>query len=200
MLSKAKYKLCKRLGGALFEKCQTQKYALSEARARKSKGRKRQMSDYGRQLIEKQKVRFAYGITEKQLRKYVHESMKAQDTVSTLNQKLEMRLDNVVYKLGFAPTRRAARQMVNHGHITVNGRKLNIPSHILKVGDVVAVREGSKARTLFSQLMETISKHKTEEWLNLDAKKLSGEVKALPSFEADKSIFDFVSVFEFYSR
>ncbi len=200
MLSKAKYKLCKRLGGGLFEKCQTQKYALSEARARKSKGRRRQMSDYGRQLIEKQRVRFAYGITEKQLRKYVYSAMDAQDTVSALHKQLEMRLDNVVYKLGFAPTRRAARQMVSHGHITVNGRKLNIASHIVKVGDIVAVREGSKARTLFSQLMETISKHKTESWLNLDPKKLSAEIKSEPEFEADKSIFDFVSVFEFYSR
>ncbi len=200
MLSKAKYKLCKRLGGGLFEKCQTQKYALSEARARKSKGRRRQMSDYGRQLIEKQKVRFAYGITEKQLRKYVYNAMGAQDTVSALHKQLEMRLDNVVYKLGFAPTRRAARQMVSHGHITVNGRKLNIASHMLKVGDTVAVREQSKTRTLFSQLMESISKHKTENWLNLDSKKLSAEIKSEPEFEAEKSIFDFVSVFEFYSR
>ncbi len=200
MLSKAKYKLCKRLGGALFEKCQTQKYAISEARSRKAKKRRRQMSDYGRQLIEKQKVRFAYGITEKQLRKYVYEAMKAQDTAGSLNRLLEMRLDNVVYKLGFAPTRRAARQMVSHGHIVVNGRKINIPSHITKVGDVVAVREGSKARTLFSQLMETINKHKTESWLKLDPKKLSGEIKSEPNFEPEKSIFDFVSVFEFYSR
>ncbi len=200
MLSKAKYKLCKRLGGGLFEKCMTQKYALSEARSRKGGRRRRQKSEYGRQLIEKQKIRFAYGITEKQLRKYVDIATKSQDTANALNAELELRLDNVVYKLGFAPTRRAARQMVSHGHITVNGKKMTVASHKVKLGDTVAVREGSKARTLFAQLQETITKHKTEPWLALNHKQLSGEIKSIPSFEADKSMFDFVSVFEFYSR
>ncbi len=200
MLSRAKYKLCKRLGGGLFEKCQTQKYALSEARSRKGRRRRRQQSDYGRQLIEKQKVRFVYGITEKQLRKYVYAAMKTTDTAESLNTTLEMRLDNTVYKLGFAPTRRAARQMVNHGHIVVNGKKMNIPSHQLKIGDKVAVREASKSRTVFTQLLDFISKHKTEKWLNLNSKKLEGEVKSLPIYEPDQSFFDFVSVFEFYSR
>jgi len=196
----AKYKVCKRLGSGLYEKCQSQKYALSEAKSRKFKRRRRGGSDYGRQLLEKQKVRFAYGLTEKQFRKYVTLAMKAQDTTDALNANLEMRLDNIVYKLGFAPTRRAARQMVSHGHITVNGRKITVPSHATKVGDIVAVREGSKARTIFTQLMEVIGKHKAESWLSLDAKKLSGEVKSKPQYEPDKSIFDFVSVFEFYSR
>ncbi len=200
MLKKAKYKLCRRLGPGIYEKCQTQRYAVSEAKARKNQKRRRIVSDYGRQLIEKQKVRFAYGITERQLRRYVYEAMKQADTVSALNKTLEMRLDNVVYKLGFAPTRRAARQMVSHGHITVNGRKMTIPSHILRVGDVVAVREESKARTLFTQLMETIAKHRPENWLSLDPKALKGEVKAEPQFDPDKSIFDYAAVFEFYSR
>ncbi len=200
MLSRAKYKLCKRLGGGIYEKCQSQKFAISEARARKFKKRRRQASDYGRQLIEKQKVRFAYGMTEKQFRNYVQKATKATDTGATLNTLLEMRLDNVVYKLGFAPTRRAARQIVSHGHITVNGKKMTVPSHQVKVGDVIAIRENSKARTLFAQLAEKLPKHTTENWLNLDAKKLSGEVKSTPEYEPDKSIFDFVAVFEFYSR
>jgi len=126
--------------------------------------------------------------------------MKAEDTNAALNTSLEMRLDNVVYKLGFAPTRRAARQVVSHGHITVNGKKMTIPSHQVKVGDKIAIREGSKTRTLFAKLAETIQKHKPENWLNLDAKKLEGEVKSTPNYEPDKSLFDYVAVFEFYSR
>ncbi len=199
MLTKAKYKLCKRLGGALFEKCQTQKYALSEARARKSR-RRRVMSDYGKQLLEKQKVRFAYGITEKQLRKYVYAAMKTQDTAKYLNRYLEMRLDNVVYKMGLAPTRRAARQMVSHGHILVNGRKNTVPSHQTKTGDIISVREGSKARTLFSNLHEALKKQKTEKWIKLDTKNMSAELLETPSYDPAQSVFDFVAVFEFYSR
>ena len=200
MLSKPQYKLCKRLGGGLFEKCQTQKYTLSEARSRKNQARRRALSDYGRQLIEKQKVRFAYGITEKQLRRYVTESMNAQDTVASLFARLEMRLDNVVYKMGLAPTRRAGRQIVSHGHILVNGKKIKVPSHKVNIGDVVALREGSKARSLFAKVAESIKKHKVESWLNLDTKKLQAEIKDNPKFDPAQSIFDFVSVFEFYSR
>ncbi len=198
MLSKPKYKVCKRLGGGIYEKCQTQKYALSEARARRR--RPRAMSDYGRQLIEKQKVRFAYGITEKQLRNYVLNAMGAKDTVAELYATLEMRLDNLVYKMGLAPTRRAGRQMVSHGHILVNGKKIRVPSHVVKIGDKVSVREGSKSRTLFSQLAETLKKHKTENWINLDVKKMEAEIKERPVFDPAQSIFDFVSVFEYYSR
>ena len=200
MLSKPQYKLCKRLGGGLFEKCQTQKYALSEARSRKYQGRKRAMSDFGRQLIEKQKVRFAYGITEKQLRRYVAESMSAQDTTLALFSRLEMRLDNVAYKMGLAPTRRAGRQMVSHGHILVNGKKIKVPSHKVNVGDIVSVREGSKALPLFARVAESIKKHKAENWLNINTKNMEAEVKDTPKFDPAQSIFDFVAVFEFYSR
>jgi small subunit ribosomal protein S4 len=134
-----KYKICKRLGGGIFEKCQTQKFQIAEARARKRGSRRRGMSDYGKQLLEKQKVRFSYGITEKQLRKYVSSSTLAQDAVSAIYSSLEMRLDNVVYRAGLASTRRMARQLVAHGHITVNGRKLKVPSYATKVDDEIAV-------------------------------------------------------------
>ncbi len=198
MLSKPKYKLCKRLGG-IYEKCQSQSYAISEAKYRK-RVRRRPASDYGKQLLEKQKLRFAYGITEKQLRRYVYEAMKAQDTAQALHEVLETRLDNIVYKLGFAPTRRAARQMVTHGHIIVNDRKVKIPSFKVSVGDKVAVREQSKARTMFAQLMETIKKYKTPEWLKLDDKKLEGELKSKPVYDPAQSMFDLSLVFEFYTR
>src|SRR5690606_11765405 len=130
----------------IFEKTQTQKFALSSARAgRQVKGRPGQASDYKRQLIEKQKMRLTYGVTEKQLRKYVDESLEKSDQPTQfLIARLESRLDNVAYRLGLAPTRRAARQAASHGHLTVNGRKFTIPSHQLRPGDVVAVRDGSR--------------------------------------------------------
>ncbi len=204
MIRKPIYKLGKRLGVVIHEKCQTQKFALSEARAQKSlKGnRRRNVSDYGRQLLEKQKVRFAYGITEKQLQKYVKLAMKETDKVLALFKNLEMRLDNTAYTLGLAPTRRAARQMVSHGHLTVNGKKTKVPSHSVKKGDKISVRDGSKTKTLFTTVTseDKIAKHIVPKWLNFNHKKLQGEVKADPEYEAGTSLFDFKSVFEFYSR
>ena len=200
MLTKPKYKICKRLGNGVYEKCQTQKFALSEARVKKSFGRRRNLSDFGRQLLEKQKVRYAYGITEKQLRKYVDLSLKAKEPTNELFKLLETRLDNTVYRIGFAPTRRAARQMVSHGHITVNKKKMTVPSHIIKKGDTISVRDNSKDKTLFAGNAETIAAHSAPAWLTVDAKKLTASTKALPEFVAGDTVFDFPAVFEFYSR
>src|SRR5581483_8756571 len=130
MLIGPKYKICKRLGSSVFEKCQTQKFQLAADRApRKTKGR-RGGSDYGAQLIEKQKARFTYGLSEAQFSRYVHEAMeiKGKDSAAGLLARLEARLDNVVYRAGFVKTRRAARQLVSHGHVTVGGKRLNVPS------------------------------------------------------------------------
>ena len=200
MLSKPKYKICKRLGNGVYEKCQTEKFALSEARVKKTFKRRKNLSDFGRQLLEKQKVRYAYGITEKQLRKYVEISVRTKDPASELFKALETRLDNTVYRLGFAPTRRAARQMVSHGHITVNGKKMTVPSHIVKTGDTISVREVSKTKHLFVGNMDTITKHTVPKWLSVDSKKLTSSIKSVPGYSAIESIFDFPAVFEFYSR
>lgn len=200
MLSKPKYKICKRLGNGIYEKCQTEKFALSEARAKKTYKRRRNVSDYGRQLLEKQKVRFAYGISEKQLRNYVLSANTAKEPTTELFQELETRLDNVVYRLGLAATRRAARQMVSHGHIVVNDKKMTVPSYSAKKGDAIAVREGSMDKPLFIIRKESITSHTAPKWLTLDAKKLSASIKAPPEFVISDVIFDFPSVFEFYSR
>jgi len=200
MLSKPKYKICKRLGNGVYEKCQTEKFALSEARSKKTYKRRRNVSDYGRQLLEKQKVRFAYGISEKQLRNYVLNANNAKEPTTELFQELETRLDNVVYRLGFASTRRAARQMVNHGHIVVNDKKMTIPSYTTKKGDAVKVREGSKDKPLFIIRKESIAGHSAPKWLTIDVKKLSASIKAPPEFTTSDVVFDFPSVFEFYSR
>lgn len=200
MLSKPKYKICKRLGNGVYEKCQTEKFALSEARTKKTFKRRRNVSDYGRQLLEKQKVRFAYGITEKQLRAYVKNANNAQEPVTALFQELETRLDNVVYRLGFAPTRRAARQMVSHGHIVVNKKKMTVPSYVVKKSDAITIREGSKDKPLFVLNKERIGAHTVPKWIIVDVKKMTASMKALPEFIVGTVVFDFPSVFEFYSR
>ena len=150
-----KFKIAKRLGAPIFEKTQTAKFELSVARsANQRRGRRPgQMSDYKRQLLEKQKMRFTYGISERQLRRYVDEAVeKSHQPVAIIMDRLESRLDNVIYRMGLAKTRRLARQIASHGHICVNGRKMTIPSHRVKVGDVLSIREGSRQTGLFVDL------------------------------------------------
>ncbi len=202
MIIGPKYKIAKRLGAPIFEKTQTQKFALSEARtARNRTKRPGMMSDYKKQLIEKQKMRFSYGISEKQLSKYVQEAFtQSHQPISQLFVRLESRLDNVVYRLGFAKTRRLARQIVSHGHILINGRRLNIPSHKVKIGDVISIRPQSKESPLFLALNDTLTTYTAPNWLTLNIKELSGEKKAEPVFVDTESHFDPQQVLEYYSR
>lgn len=203
MIIGPKYKIAKRLGAAIFEKTQTQKFALSEARSgRVKKGRRPgAMSDYKRQLIEKQKMRFSYGVSEKQLSNYVKESFaKGHQPIAELIGRLESRLDNVVYRLGIAKTRRLARQLVSHGHIMMNGRRLNIPSHKVRIGDVITVREQSQQSPLFLALNESLLTYTAPAWLELDIKKLGGTKKAEPTYEPTETLFDPQLVLEYYSR
>jgi len=196
-----KYKIAKRLGAPIFEKTQTQKFALSQARGGRKLKRPGQASDYKRQLIEKQKMRFTYGITEKQLRRYVDEAIaKSHQPIALLMERLESRLDNTVYRLGLAKTRRLARQIVSHGHIWVNGKRISIPSHRVKVNDVIAVREGSKQTGLFIQIAETHEATAVPTWLSLDIKKLSAIVTGLPVYNPVETLFDPEQVMEYYSR
>lgn len=197
-----KYKIAKRLGAPIFEKTQTQKFALSASRgaASKKKGRPGSASDFKLQLIEKQKMRFSYGITEKQLRKYVDEAvLKSTEPIVFLMNRLESRLDNVAYRLGLAKTRRMARQMASHGHLTVNGRKFTIPSHQLKLGDKVSVREGSRNSAMFTGGEEKTTAG-VPTWLTFDVKKLEGEVTAVPTYTPSETLFDPKQILEFYSR
>jgi len=197
-----KFKIAKRLGAPIFEKTQTQKFTLSESRV--GKGRTRRpgaMSDYKRQLLEKQKIRFSYGLSEKQLRRYVDEAVeKSTQPVSVLIARLESRLDNVVYRLGLAKTRQAARQMVSHGHITVNGKKFTVPSHRVRVGNSIAVREGSRQTGLFTELTDTHEQASVPAWLSFDVKKLEGTMTGEPTYEPSETLFDPAQVLEYYSR
>lgn len=203
MIIGPKYKIAKRLGAPIFEKTQTQKFALSEARKGRTKktGRPGAMSDYKKQLLEKQKMRFSYGISEKQLSNYVKEALsQGHQPIAELIARLESRLDNVVYRLGLAKTRRLARQLVSHGHVVVNGRRLNIPSHKVRVGDTVAIREQSKQSPLFLALNESLATYTAPAWLTLTLKDLQGEKKAEPSYEPTETLFDPQLVLEYYSR
>lgn len=196
-----KFKIAKRLGAPIFEKTQTQKFALSEQRQGRTRKRGGAMSDYKRQLLEKQKMRFTYGITEKQLRRYVNEATeKSHQPIALLMERLESRLDNTVYRLGLAKTRRFARQMVSHGHILVNGKKITVPSHRIREKDVISVREGSKNTQLFTTLAESHEAAGVPSWLQFDVKKLSGNVVGTPVYQATDFMFDPEQVMEYYSR
>jgi small subunit ribosomal protein S4 len=201
-----KFKIAKRLGAPIFEKTQGPKFELSVARSannsKRSNRRPGQASDYKRQLIEKQKMRFSYGITEKQLRRYVDEAIakEGHQPIALLIDRLETRLDNVVYRLGLAKTRRFARQMVSHGHVIVNGKRLNVPSHKVRVGDVITVREGSKGSVMYTTLADTHEAMSVPSWLAFDAKKLEGTVKGAPQYNPTETLFDPEQVMEFYSR
>ncbi len=141
---------------------------------------RRKQSEYGVQLTEKQKVKFIYGILEKQFRMYYEKAEKMEGkTGENLLSLVERRLDNVVFRLGLAATRREARQLVNHAHFTVNGKKVNIPSYLVKVGDVIAVSDKSKDTTRFKALVEGEATALTPKWLEKNDK-LSGKVIALP--------------------
>lgn len=195
---KSKYKIAKRLGNGVFEQTQTQKFALSEARARKDK--RRGGSDYGKQLLEKQRVRYTYGLAERQLSNYAQKAITEADPSAALHRSLEMRIDSAVYRAGLALTRRAARQMVSHGHITINGRRTTVPSHQLKKGDVFSVREGSRTSPLFASLSEKEEHRSVPQWLSVDMKALKAEVVGEPAYSTLESGLNLPTVFEFYSR
>ena len=197
-----KFKIAKRLGAPIFEKTQTQKFALSQARAGRALKRGGQTSDYKKQLIEKQKMRFSYGITEKQLRRYVDEAMTTvgHKPVTILMERLESRLDNVIYRLGLAKTRLQARQLVSHGHVLVNGKRLSIPSHKVNKDDVITIRTGSQSSPLFAQLAENTEVSTVPAWLTLDIKKLTDTVVGTPVYNPAETLFDPEQVFEYYSR
>src|SRR3989344_5530143 len=134
MITGPRYKIAKRLGASVFEKAQTQKFALSADRSAKNKKRSRgRQSEYGKQMLEKQKVRVTYGLPERQFRSYVRKALAAHTVQPTerLHELLELRLDNVFWRLGLASTRRGARQMVAHGHVMVGAKKVRVPSHTL---------------------------------------------------------------------
>jgi small subunit ribosomal protein S4 len=197
-----KYKIAKRLGAPIFEKTQTQKFRLKLENAPKGKKGKRNTSSYGLQLIEKQKARFTYGITAGQFGKYIKQVIdsKTINAPDDLYKKLETRLDNVVYRMGLSNTRRFARQIVSHGHIILNGIKTTIPSAVVKEGDIVAVREGSKKTKTFADVSERNKSYTVQDWLSFDTDKMTGKVLKMPTLTGQDVLFDLGQVIEFSKR
>ena len=162
--------------------------------------RRKKVSEYGAQLKEKQKVKFIYGVLEKQFEGYYNKALNMKGiTGDNMLQLLEQRLDNVVYRLGLGKTRRAARQIVVHGHIRVNGQKVDIPSYSVKVGDVITLRQKSAESELFKGLREGTTAV-TPKWLTFDAPNLTGTVVALPAREDVDFEPQMQMIVEFYSR
>lgn len=163
--------------------------------------RRAKKSEYALQLTEKQKVKFVYGMQEKQFRNYYDKASRAEgNTGEVLLSMLERRLDNVVYRLGYAATRREARQLVNHGHFTVNGKRVNIPSYLVKVGDLVSVCEASVSKPRFKKMKEDDAFVAAPKWLDRDKNTLQGKVVAIPTKEdIDFEIAEHLIV-ELYSK
>lgn len=174
---------------------------LSKKSKRQPKRSNRKVSEYGLQLKEKQKAKFIYGVLEKQFRGYYEKAKKMQGiTGENLLGLLERRMDNVVFRLGFAATRRQARQIVRHGHITVNGRRVDIPSALVYEGDVLAVAEKSRANAFFKALAESNASLGAPAWLSVDKEHFSGTVTRLPNREEIDVPVNEQSIVELYSK
>ena len=193
------------LGVHLFlkaERCNSGKCALVRRPYRPGvhgKSRRKQLSEYGLQLAEKQKIMFSYGLKEKAMERIFKEALHKKEAITTtIVNLLERRLDNVVFRMGFAPSRIMAKQFISHGHILVNGRKVTIASFQVKTGDVITIREKSRTTALFKDLSENLKKYETPVWLQLDKDKLEGKVKSLP-FDVEIP-FDINLVVDFYSK
>jgi small subunit ribosomal protein S4 len=202
----ASCKLCRREGQKLFlkgERCYSNKCAIGRRPYAPGQhgANKKKLSEYGIQLREKQKAKRFYGILESQFRKYFEiANRKKGITGENLLQLLESRLDNVVYRMGFGTTRAEARQLVTHGHFDVNGKRLNIPSYIVRVGDVISVNERGKKSVRFKEILDVTGAKVVPKWLEVDQENLKGKVVALPSREdIDLNVQEHLIV-ELYSK
>lgn len=167
---------------------------------KQARSRKR-LSSYGEQLQEKQKAKALYGILERQLRRYFERASRQKgNTAVAFVQELERRLDNVIFRLGFAKTRRQARQMVSHGFILVNGHRVNIPSYRVVIGEEITIKENKTGKGIVKQIPEAMGYSKLPSWIARDEKNVSGKILALPEREDLETIFDSTLIVEFYSR
>ena len=199
-------RLCRREGAKLFLKgtrCYTKKCAFERRPSPPGQHgvRRRKVGEYGLQLREKQKVRRVYGVLERQFRNYfIDAENRPGVTGESLLRHLELRLDNVTYRMGFATSRAQARQLVNHGHFAVNGRTTDIASYQLRQGDKVEVRESHRNREPFKIAKETLRSHQAPEWLSIDAANLAGTVVDLPRRDQMPLDLNEQLVVEYYSR
>lgn len=201
-------RLCRRFEVKLMlkgERCPTPKCPLEKRNVppggRSLSRRRSRISDRGLQLREKQKVRFCYGVLERQFRRFFSEAKKGHGTTGdNFLILLERRLDNVVYRLGFADSRAQARQIVRHGHIVVNGRKTDIPSFLVKSGDVIKWRDASTKTEYYKRVAEEIEGKFVPSWLSLDKESMTGRVLNLPGKDDIEAVFNAKAIVEYYSR
>ncbi len=204
-------KLCRREGDKLFlkgarclsPKCAMERRAYPPGQHGRGFGmrHRRRSSDYARQLREKQKARRVYGVLERQFRRYYREAMRRSGmTGENLLVILESRMDNVVYRMGFADSRAQARQLIQHGHIDLNGRRTDVPSALLKPGDVVSVHQSSQRRKYFKELLAVMDKRQIPAWVAIEPSQLRGRVLALPTREAIEQPLNEQLIVEYYSR
>lgn len=193
------------LGTRLFLKayrCNSPKCAVTRNPSRPGphgKSFRRSGSEFSRQLTEKQKIQFSYGMREAQMRQVFLRAFKSKGiTGEVMLRILESRLDNVVFRLGFAPSRSVAKQLVNHGHIFINKKRVTIPSYIVKIGDTISIRPGSAGKGAMRDIHETIKKYDAPVWLALDKEKLEGTMLAVPDVSGLQ--FDIHLVVDFYSK
>jgi small subunit ribosomal protein S4 len=203
----ARCRLCRREGAKLFLKgtrCFTDKCAIERRNyppGEHGKGRRVKETNYGQQLREKQKARRIYGMMERQFRHFFTKSTESRGvTGEVLLQMLERRMDNVVYRLGFAPSHHAARQLVRHGHFQVNGRKVNIPSYQVGAGDQVTLREKSRKLAVVLSTLESRKGQDVPEWLSVDADALTGRVLSIPTRGSISTPINEQLIVEFYSK
>ena len=203
----AKCRLCRRAGMKLFLKgarCSSDKCAMERrayAPGEHGKSRRVKETDYGTQLREKQKARRMYGVLERQFRNYFEKASRAKGvTGEVLLQMLERRLDNVVFRLGFANNRAQARQLVRHRHFRVNGRKVDVPSFLLRVGDTVQVREKSRKLTVIHGALESRKGQSSPEWLEISADTMTGRVLSIPARDSITTPINEQLIVELYSK
>ena len=205
----SKCKTCRRLGVKLFlkgEKCLSPKCPIIRKPyppGQKGKRRIVALSEYGKELREKQKLKNWYNLKERQFRKYVKEILERREKVDAATQfikTLESRLDNVVFRLGFSSSRAQARQLISHRHFLVNDKIINLPSYLVKKGDKIKIKPVAQKKLIFQNLATLLKKYKTPSWLELNVEKLEGKVIGEPSLEEALPPVEISAIFEFYSR
>jgi len=203
----AKCRVCRRSGEKLFlkgERCYTAKCGVVRRAyppGQQGKAKRVRLTDYGLQLREKQKIRRNYGLMEKQFVNYVEDAVSQKgNSAEILLSALERRLDNVVYRAGLAPSRKSARLLVNHGHFKVNGKRMDIPSYQVKVGEIVTISESSRKNNYFKNISEQLTKMEVPSWMALDPKKLEIKIVSEPTSKEVMLVADIRPVIEYYSR
>ena len=209
-MKNSKCKICRRVGEKLFlkgERCLSPKCPMVRRPyppGQKGKRRSSPLSEYGKELREKQKLKNWYNLRERQFSRYVKEVLRkrggTEDAGTQLIQTLERRLDNIVFKLGFASSRVQARQLISHRHFLVNDKVINVPAFLIKKGDKIKIRPTAAKKIIFKNLPSTLKKHSVPDWLSLNIDKLEGKVKGLPTLEEAVPPVELSTIFEFYSR